>query len=348
MMCLRFPQILFPSFVLLFGFAQPAVAQIGIQSMSQQRGPDAHFSSMGHELSSLSGSVVIGTGDRPVGNAKIDLSEGSSGKPVSSTYTDNAGSFSFSGIPSGTYHITATSGVVQVSDSIDISSAAPPITLRMPDGQSVADRPGSDNQTVSVAQMRVPEKARTELAKAQQSNTKGKYEDAEKHLARALEIFPDFAEALTLRAVLRLSSDPAAAEADLQHAIHADGNYAMAYTVMGAALNAQGKFDQALTSLTRAVSLAPMAWQNFFEMAKAYDAKANYQEGLRHVQKAFSLTADAFSPMLLLRAHCLLGVRQYGAAITDLETFLKKESSGENADKARELLAQAQQMTAKK
>src|SRR5689334_3198940 len=114
MMCLRFPQILFPSFVLLFGIAQPAVAQIPIQGMSQ-RGPDAHFSSMGHELSSLSGNVVSGAGENPVGNAKVDLTEGPSGKPVSSTYTDNTGSFSFSGIPSGTYHITATAGVAQVS-----------------------------------------------------------------------------------------------------------------------------------------------------------------------------------------------------------------------------------------
>lgn len=343
----RSPYTLFPCFVLLFAFTQTSSAQIA-GFPTAQRGPDTHFNSMGHELSSLSGTVISMGSDHPLGNVKIDISEGATGKPVSTTYTDNSGSFSFSGLPSGNYQITATTGLVQVSDRIDISATGAPVTLRIPNQQSVSDRAGSDANTVSVAQMRVPEKARAELVKAQELSSRGKIEEAQKHLAKSLEIFPDFADALTLRAVLRLSSDLPGAESDLQHAIKADGNYAMAYTVLGAALNAQGKFDQALATLNRAISLAPMAWQNFFEMAKAYDATAKYQEGLQHIQKAFSLTAEAFPPMLLLRAHCLMGVHQFADAVTDLEAFLKKDSSGANADTARKLLAEAQQMMAKK
>ncbi|HYX53706.1 MAG TPA: carboxypeptidase regulatory-like domain-containing protein [Candidatus Limnocylindrales bacterium] len=344
----RSPHVLFPCFVLLFALAQTSFAQFGAMPSMSDRGPDTHFNHMGHEMSSLSGTVVSMAGEHPLGNVKVDLSEGATGKPVSTTYTDNAGSFSFSGVSSGNYLITATAGLVQVSDRIDISATAAPVTLRVPDKQSAADRAGADSNTVSVAQMRVPEKARAELAKAQELSSKGKLDDAQKHLAKSLEIFPDYADALTFRAVMRLSSDLPGAEADLQHAIKADGNYAMAYTVLGAALNAQGKFDQALNTLNRAISLAPMAWQNFFEMAKAYDATAKYQEGLQHIQKAFSLTAEIFPPMLLLRAHCLMGVHEFGNAVTDLEAFLKKDPSGANADTARHLLAQAQQMMAKK
>ncbi len=343
----RSSHILFPCFALLFVSAQTSFAQFGMTPMPQ-RGPDAHFNGMGHELSSLSGTVVSMAGDHPLGNVKIDLTEGATGKPVSTTYTDNAGSFSFSGIPSGGYQITATAGLVQVSDHVDLAVAATPVTLRIPDRQSAADRAGSDPNTVSVAQMKIPAKARAEFAKAQELSSKGKVEDAQKHLARSLEIAPDFAEALTLRAVMRLSTDLTGAEGDLQHAIKSDGNYAMAYTVLGATLNAQGKFDQALNTLNRAISLAPMAWQNFYEMAKAYDATAKYQEGLQHVQKAFSLTGEVFPPMLLLRAHCLMGVHQFGDAVTDLEAFLKRDSSGANAETARQLLAEAQQRLAKK
>ena len=343
----RSSHLLFPCFALLFALAQTSFAQFGMTA-APQRGPDAHFSSMGHELSSLSGTVVSLTGDHPLGNVKIDLTEGATGRPVSTTYTDNAGSFVFSGVPSGAYQITATAGLVQVSDRIDLSATAAPITLRIPDRQNAADRPGSDPNTVSVAQMKIPEKARAELAKAQELSSKGKVEDAQKHLAKSLEIAPDFAEALTLRAVMRLSNDLTGAEADLQHAIKVDGNYAMAYTVLGAALNVQGKFDQALNTLNRAIALAPMAWQNFYEMAKAYDATAKYQEGLQHVQKAFSLSGEVFPPMLLLRAHCLMGMHQFGDAATDLEAFLKRDSSSANAETARQLLAQAQQRMAKK
>lgn len=343
----RSPHFLFPCFTLLFALTQTCFAQFGMTTMPQ-RGSDAHFSSMGRELSSLSGTVVSMGGDHPLGNVKIDLTEGATGKPVSTTYSDNAGSFSFSGIPSGAYQITATAGLMQVSDHVDLSATAAPITLRIPNRQLAADRPGSDPNTVSVAQMKIPEKARAELAKAQELSSKGKAEDAKKHLAKALEIAPDFAEALTLRAVMRLANDLPGAEADLQQAIKADGNYAMAYTVLGAALNAQGKFDQALNTLNRAISLAPMAWQNFYEMAKTYDATAKYQEGLKQVQKAFSLTGELFPPMLLLRAHCLMGVHQFGDAVADLEAFLKRDSSGANADTARQLLAEVQQRMAKK
>ncbi len=343
----RLPHFLFPCFALLFALTQTSLAQFGMAPMPQ-RGADAHFNSMGRELSSLTGTVVSMGGEHPLGNVKIDLTEGATGKPVSTTYSDNAGSFSFSGIPSGAYQITATAGLVQVSDRIDLSATAAPVTLRIPNRQSAADRPGSDRNTVSVAQMKIPEKARAELAKAQELSSKGKVEDAKKHLDKALEIAPDFAEALTLRAVMRLSNDLTGAEADLQQAIKADGNYAMAYTVLGAALNAQGKFEQALNTLNRAIALAPTAWQNFYEMAKTYDATAKYQEGLQQVQKAFSLTGELFPPMLLLRAHCLMGVHQFGDAVTDLEAFLKKDSSGANADTARQLLAEAQQRMARK
>ena len=109
---------------------------------------------------------------------------------------------------------------------------------------------------------------------------------------------PNYAEALTLRGVLALNQqDSQAAIADLDKAIQADGNYAMAYMVMGSALNMQSKFDEAIRSLQRGQSLAPNYWQGYFEMGKSYIGKADYPVcaaavGARAKSRASGLSAD--------------------------------------------------------
>src|SRR6476660_6846680 len=175
---------------------------------------------------SITGTVQDTLGN-PLQDVRVELTDGN-GTVVNSAYTNSSGRFEFTRVASGAYTVVATSGLQQASERVDASSFANMVNIRMQGSGKPAD--GVEGNSVSVAQYRVPAKAREAYRKAHNALEKGKLDEASKHLAKALEICPNYAEALTLRGILELNrQDSQAAVADLDKAIKADANYAMAY-----------------------------------------------------------------------------------------------------------------------
>jgi tetratricopeptide (TPR) repeat protein len=294
---------------------------------------------------SISGSV-FGADNRPVGNVRVELRDGRTGSVVSSSYTGSGGNFEFSQLRQGNYEVVATSGLQQVEERVDLHSVSASVTLRLP-AERAQPNDGNGRQTVSVAEYKVPEAAREELRKAREATVKAKLEEAQQHIEKALTIDPDYADALTLRAIIRLDSrDADGAVADLQKAIQSDANYAMAYMVLGSAFNTQAKYDEAIRSLERAESLAPDAWQAYFEMGRACDGKGDYQSAVRAFDRAQSLAPNEYPLIRLIRAHSLMGLTRYNDAIAELEAFLQKNPGGPDADQAQRMLQKAKESAA--
>lgn len=294
---------------------------------------------------SISGTVQDTMGN-PLQNVRVELTDGG-GTVVNSAYTGPSGRFEFTRVAAGTYQIVATSGLQQASERVDASSFSNLVSIRMQGSGKPAD--GVEGDSISIAQYRVPAKAREAYRKAHSALEKGKLDDASKHLAKALEICPNYAEALTLRGILELNrQDSQAAVADLDKAIKADANYAMAYMVMGSALNMQSKFDEAIRALQRGESLAPNYWQAHFEMGKSYIGKADYPAALRQLERAESLAPEEYPLIYLLRAHALLSMKQFPEAMTALQAYLQKDPKGANVEQAQKMMEQAQAFMAQK
>jgi Flp pilus assembly protein TadD len=303
------------------------------------RGNNSPFSSAHADNRSISGTVQD-TQSNGLKDVRVELSD-ANGVVVGSTYTGVSGRFEFSRLSPGVYTVIATAGLQQTSERVDASNFSNSVNVRMQGAGKPTD--GVDGNSISIAQYRVPAKAREAYRKAHEAVEKGKMDDAHKHLARALELCPNYAEALTLRGVLALNQqDSQAAIADVDKAIQADGNYPMAYLVMGSALNMQGKFDEAIRSLQRGQSLAPNFWQGYFEMGKSYIGKADYPDALRQLERAQSLAPADYPLISLLRAHALLAMKQFPEAMTALQAYLQKDPQGPNSEKARKMLEQAQ------
>lgn len=294
---------------------------------------------------SISGTVQDTMGN-PLQNVRVELTDGG-GTVVNSAYTGPSGRFEFTRVAAGTYQIVATWGLQQASERVDASSFSNMVSIRMQGSGKPAD--GVEGDSISIAQYRVPAKAREAYRKAHSALEKGKLDDASKHLAKALEICPNYAEALTLRGILELNrQDSQAAVADLDKAIQADANYAMAYMVMGSALNMQSKFDEAIRALQRGESLAPNYWQAHFEMGKSYIGKADYPAALRQLERAESLAPEEYPLIYLLRAHALLSMKQFPEAMTALQAYLQKDPKGANVEQAQKMMEQAQAFMAQK
>jgi predicted negative regulator of RcsB-dependent stress response len=296
-----------------------------------------------HENTSISG-IVQDMHNAPMHDVRVELTDGN-GRMVTAGYTNAAGSFEFSHVPPGSYTVVASTGLVQTSEHVEASLVPGGVILRIPADNRPRD--GIQNGSVSVAQMRIPGKARDEFRKAQDAMDKDKLDDARKHLEKALGVSPDFAEALTMRAVLELNQNNSeGAMADLDKAIKADPNFAMAYLVMGSTLNMQSKFDDALRALQRGESLAPNSWQAHFEMGKAYIGKEDYQNALSHLQRAQSMAPSQYPLIYLLQAHAHLAMKQYPEAMAALQVYLQKEPQGPNSAEARKMLEKAQAFVA--
>ncbi|MFL6311568.1 MAG: tetratricopeptide repeat protein [Terriglobales bacterium] len=308
-------------------------------------GDNSPFSGGHADNRAISGNVQD-TENNGLKDVRVELTD-ANGTVVSSGYTGTSGHFEFTHLSPGTYTLVATQGLQQASERVDASSFSNSVNVRLQGQGKPTD--GVEGDSISIAQYRVPAKAREAYRKAHEAVEKGKMDDAHKHLAKALELCPNYAEALTLRGVLALNQqDSQAAIADVDKAIQADGNYGIAYLVMGSALNMQGKFDEAIRSLQRGQSLAPNYWQGYFEMGKSYIGKANYPDALRQLERAQSLAPGDYPLISLLRAHALLAMKQFPEAMAALEAYLQKDPQGPNSEKARKMLEQAQAYMASK
>jgi predicted Zn-dependent protease len=302
------------------------------------RGSDA----MGSEIHG----TVYGSNGNPLDDVRIEVRKLESGATVSSGYTNTNGNFEFGMLPRGAYDIVASKGIAEAREHISIGGEMGPLTIRLNTADASAVQTDG-NSTVSVAEYRVPQKARDAYHKAEQALSKHNFDEVTKFLGKALSIYPTYAAALTLRGVLSLDkSQPQAAIDDFDAAIHADSSYSVAYSAMGAALNQLNKFDEALRSCDRAVTLSPESWQPYFEMSKSYVGKADYPNALERLGRAQRLLRSDYAPLHLFRAHILLAMHNYNDAVPELQAFLTLAPSDPNSSVARDTLEKLKAFTA--
>lgn len=294
---------------------------------------------------SLSGNVLTVDG-KPLRNVRIELRQPGTAEVVASTYTLPNGSFELDSLTNGHYEVVATVGVNEAREQVDVFGMAATVSLRIAADSDAAA--AGDKNTISVAQMKVPSKARKLCEKAQQLADKDKLDEAQKKVQDALAIAPTYAPALTLRALIAMQHGNAAqAMPDLESAVKNDPSYGLAFVVLGSAYNMQARYDDAIRILSRAESLSPSAWQLYFELSKAQLGKGDYQKSLQMAGKAGELAAADYPPLHLVMAHAYLGLKSYSQAITELEQFISRDPNGADAVRARQTLDQVRAFAAK-
>jgi tetratricopeptide (TPR) repeat protein len=296
-------------------------------------------------ISNVSG-VVSGSDGAPIADAHVELRNEQTGQTVISAYTNAGGSFEFSNFPAGQYELVATRGLSETRQHLTLSDVGANLRIRLNTTNAVAAQ-ADGNSTISVAEYKVPQKARDAFHKAQAAMAKNRPEEAGKQLTKALDIYPEYAPALTLRGVLSLDANRIqAAVDDFDKAIHSDPGLAMAYTGMAAAMNQLHKFDDAVRSAGRAVALAPRSWQSYFEMAKAYVGKTDYRSALVQLSKAQEFETTDYAPIHLVRAHVLVALQEYADAMSELQAFLTLAPNDPNSEMARQALEKIKAFTA--
>jgi len=323
--------------------ASPAFAQVPSDSHSRFGASASPTHSSSPQLpGSIKGSIQTLDG-RSIADARIELKELPTGTVLFTTFSQANGSFELYNIPLGTYEVTARSGLSEARERVDVLPGIAFVSLQI--SGPVSDP--STGATVSVAAMKVPRKARKEFDKAEKAFNENKFDDAKERVNKALQLYPNFAQALTLRGILLLNDNqPDEGQADLQNALKFDPSYSLAYFAMGAALNHVGKYDDALRILDRGLAISPDTWQGHFESARASLGKEDFASALKSVTRAQQLVKEDYPPVSLVKAHALLGLKQYKTAIAELEGYLFRQPNSPNSEGARKTLDRAKAFVA--
>jgi tetratricopeptide (TPR) repeat protein len=280
---------------------------------------------------------VLDERNNPIADARVEVRSYMGMQNAVAGYTNSTGVYQVI-VPYGQYEVLAQKAVAHNSERVEVNVGGSLVALKLDMAQT------SDVGTatsVSLAQYQVPKKARDEYKKAQSALDKRDLDEAAKRIAKALEICPDFSEALTTRGILRLEAqDNAGAIEDLDHAVKADPGYAMAYFVLGAAFNRAEKFDDALRVLERGIALSPRSWQAQFEIGKAHMGKTNYMAAIKALDKADELANGSYPLLHLVKAHAMLALKQYGEAMNELQVYLTKDPNSAQSENARQTLDQ--------
>jgi tetratricopeptide (TPR) repeat protein len=224
---------------------------------------------------------------------------------------------------------------------------------RMPSGTTnvgVLVLRGQDSKgdaVVSVTSLKAPSDARKEFENGKAQLEKGKLNDAESSLRKAVTTYPQYAEAwYLLGKVQAAKKDPAAAHASYEAAQKADPDYAPTYLPLIQAAAQAHQWQDALSLSDRLIALDTSR----YPMAYYYSAVANYnlerlQAAEENALKAETLDKAHGEP----RVEILLGMiytaeQNYTAAAQHYQKYLQMVPEGPLTAQVKSDLAKCEEM----
>jgi Flp pilus assembly protein TadD len=196
--------------------------------------------------------------------------------------------------------------------------------------------------TVSLADLAIPDNARKEFEKGQEALKKNNLDSGISHLKKAIRLYGSFPQAYAMLGMAYVQQDNFKdGQGALQKAIQLDSKSAAAYIALGAMYNKQKNYPEAERVLSRGLELSPDAAGGQYELAMTYWALGRWQDAEPHALKAVELWPE------LAPAHVLLGnimLRKHDApeALREYKEYLQLDPKGPMAGPVRDMIAKIQ------
>jgi len=284
----------------------------------------------------LDGFVREEGSNAPISAAKVEISmSGNLSRP--STISSFEGQFAFNGLTDGDYSIVASKDGYE-SNTVTVTmtlGGAPPVTVSL--RRKAAKKAVSEGDSVSVHELKVPDKARASYDKGRELLDKGKTAESIPDFQQAVAEFPLYFEAYMQLGIANyhLNKLPDAEEA-LQKAVELSAGRSLKPLCLLADLdNNQRKYPQAEKLARQAIAVDESSWNAHFELARALVGFQKGAEAETSALRAKELAPDQASVYLVLAsAHQLQ--QNLSAAVQDFDAYLKLEPSGPLSDAVRQ------------
>jgi len=290
---------------------------------------------------------VTTAGNKGVANIPIFLlTDGYSQR--GQTYTDGSGRFRFRNLGIGNYYVqveASGTGYERQSQRVEVSPYAPigggaeifrvDFVLRPEKGakQVTSDEPAPGANRLLFAQD-VPKAAQEAFQQGEQSLKKNDLKTAEAFLTQAIQIFPDYFDALEALGSEYVKHDFFADAAPLlAHAVEVNKNAWRSYYGLGIAEIELGRRPEGIAALRHAVALNPKSANSTMRLALELAKDERYtDEAIELLTNVTHMVGKQLPGAYLALASLHSKKKEYSQAAAALEEFLQASPSSDQRE----------------
>lgn len=285
-------------------------------------------------------------GGRPARRVKVFL-EASTGLKRD-TFTDDDGNYEFRGMSVGRYHVYATNpdAPEQFSDPAQSDTTRNyanrvqiNVYLRLP---LHSDKKDAQLGTVSAieAAQNIPKLARKAYEQGIKLQIENQSEKAFIAFNQALELYPEYFQALTERAnLLRRRGQLTEATADFQRALQLNDQYAPALRGLGFCQIQRKQFEAAVSNLERAFALEPKVPLTLLLLGYANLSLSRHEPAKQCLQEALKLGPESAARAHIYLSEVFARERKFKEAADEIRAYLKVRPDAADAASLRKMEA---------
>ncbi|HZS08883.1 MAG TPA: tetratricopeptide repeat protein [Blastocatellia bacterium] len=284
---------------------------------------------------------------KPAARVKVVL-EGPRGM-ARDTITDDQGNYEIRGMTAGKYRVTATNpnAPEQYSDPAESDSNRAysnrvqiNIYLRLPvQGDKTNLNPGTVN--AAEAAQNIPKPARKAYEQGIKLQKENRAEQALAQFNQAIELYPEYFQALTDRANLLMQQNKLVeAETDFERALRLNSKYPPALRGIGYCQIQQKKFPAALGNLEKAYSLEPNVPLTLLLLGYTNLSLERYEEAKQCLQQALKLGPESAARAHVYLAEVFVREQKFKEAADEIRQYLKVKPDATDAQHLKELESQ--------
>jgi tetratricopeptide (TPR) repeat protein len=306
----------------------------------------AQVTNLEHRSAQVSGAVLLDASNQPMSQVIVSLRSDSAGISRS-VLTDYDGKFEVQGLTPGVYVIGVEElGYEPTTIRAELKEVVSKLVLRLRPAHHSAPARGS--YTVSVAQLKIPEKARDEFKKGLERLAKNDTSGSLSHFNKAIQDYPAYPEAYYHVGVAQAKAGHGdEALGAFQRAIDlSDGSYPWAEFGVGFVLAKRGKLAEAEAIIRKGLEKdkeSPeghlVLGMTLLRMNRVEEAEQNAQEALMRKPNL----AEAY--LVLSDVYAWRG--EYRAQLEVLDNYSKLEPNGTDNESVRHAREVALQNLAK-
>lgn len=259
------------------------------------------------------------------------------GPELAESTTDMSGKATINDLPPGNYIVEASAaGYLAAREDVHLEMRWSLVTIALvmkPDEMGMPKKEGG-----SAAPILAPN-ARKEIQKGLEAFEKSNLVLARKHFENALAMAPGNPDVQFLMGALEAQEKNfTAAEQHLVKAIQIYPNHVRSLQLLGELYNQQDRGKDSVPLLEKAVALQDGSWRSHWALGVAYLKTNEPRKAREQAVRAIALGKSAAGVAHLLEAQALIDLRQFDAAETSLQAFIRDDPANPYSSKARAAL----------
>ncbi len=265
-------------------------------------------------------------------------------------FTDERGRARFDQVPAGYYHVEVQGTGIEKTEGAEFEildmegSHTETVRAKPAMDANAGDKtaPAGSSATVSATELKIPEKAQKEFDKGMDAFAAGDNRKAEESFNKAIEEYPNYANAYSNLGVLYIKlGQQAKAKEAFNKAVTVDSKFVPGYVNLARLSFAAHSYPETENTLNKALAISPDNLDALAMLATTeYMSKQN-DKALANVRHIHSLPGhEPFSGVHLLAAQILMEENERDQAIDQYIAFLQESPNDLRVPAVRKTLAQ--------